>query len=154
MHVESPKLCFSVFDAVPFFGGSSSQFDVLLTREIFWTTYRNTYQKLPTSGILERKEYCRGFLKTAHLAFFWWKKSSGRQEPSNRPAYASPAPAAAAASPTAPTAAPGRAAPAKPIKPMVKQEVEEEKPEVVKEKKPEVVKQEKQDEPEKRLGIF
>lgn len=37
---------------------------------------------------------------------------------------------------------------------MVKQEVEEEKPEVVKEKKPEVVKQEKQDEPEKRLGIF
>lgn len=37
---------------------------------------------------------------------------------------------------------------------MVKQEVEEEKPEVVKEKKPEVVKQEKQDEPEKKLGIF
>lgn len=37
---------------------------------------------------------------------------------------------------------------------MVKQEVEEEKPEIVKEKKPEVVKQEKQDEPEKKLGIF
>ncbi len=81
MFVGSRSLCES-FLTLRLFGVKQS-FDVLLTRVIIWTTYRNTLKKKQQLKYLNKNHVAK-VLNTAHLASFWSLKKSSATAKNHR----------------------------------------------------------------------